>query len=610
MKLSTPFVRLPIHFDTARLQYELSQFSEDEWASHPLNYKGNSAIRLISANGEENDDVVGEMMATPHLKRCEYLQQVFSSFESVLTRSRLMRLAPGEIVPPHCDINYHWINKTRIHIPIVTHSGVQFVCDGESVHMAEGEAWIFDNWRKHSVINNSPVTRVHLVLDTSGSTFFWDLVANGQTANFERPSQSALVPFVPGKGVSISTERFGMPKLMSKAEVSILSNAILDDLDNTKTDLSMARQSLIRLINGFVKGWEALWAIYGDESIGAPHFRFFVNRTAQELATLPEQLVLFSNGQSAKRIFELHVLKVAVSEKFIVSGTTSPSIVKGKVRDFFDRPVFIVAAPRSGSTLLFETLSCSSQLFTIGGESHSVFESVPSLKPGSPGGCESNRLNYAHAQPDVIHAVRSGFAASLKDREGNPLQIGDVERIRMLDKLPKNALRIPFLRKIFPDALFVFLHRDPWQSVGSMIDAWESGQWVTYPNIMAGSRRWSLLLPPDWSAMLDSPIEAICANQWKSANDFILADLEEVNADRQMRVSYQDLTRDPFSVVEQICAFSGLKFDRYLRDRVGATLPLSRYTRTPPNESKWRRYEKEILSVRHIFEGTWEKLQG
>ena len=47
----------------------------------------------------------------------------------------------------------------------------------------------------------------------------------------------------------------------------------------------------------------------------------------------------------------------------------------------FDRPVFILSPPRSGSTLLFETLARAPGVYTIGGESHRIFESVPTLHP-------------------------------------------------------------------------------------------------------------------------------------------------------------------------------------------------------------------------------------
>ena len=42
----------------------------------------------------------------------------------------------------------------------------------------------------------------------------------------------------------------------------------------------------------------------------------------------------------------------------------------------FDRPLIILAAPRSGSTLLFETLAESPGVWTVGGESHSFIEGI------------------------------------------------------------------------------------------------------------------------------------------------------------------------------------------------------------------------------------------
>ena len=51
--------------------------------------------------------------------------------------------------------------------------------------------------------------------------------------------------------------------------------------------------------------------------------------------------------------------------------------------ELFDRPVIILAAPRSGSTLLFETLAAAKDAWTIGGESHHVIEGLQSLNPNS-----------------------------------------------------------------------------------------------------------------------------------------------------------------------------------------------------------------------------------
>src|SRR5688572_12339293 len=83
----------------------------------------------------------------------------------------------------------------------------------------------------------------------------------------------------------------------------------------------------------------------------------------------------------------------------------------------FDRPVIILAAPRSGSTLLFETLSECADLWTIGGESHQVIESIPALNPAS-GKIDSNRLTAEHAAAPVAEMMRRRFARLLRDRDG------------------------------------------------------------------------------------------------------------------------------------------------------------------------------------------------
>lgn len=613
MKLPVPFIKLPIRFDVARLQQELEQFSGGpEWAAHPLNYKGNSAIRLISARGEENDDVAGEMMVTPHLQRCAYVRQVFSAFQSVLTRSRFMRLAPGDIVPPHCDINYHWLHRTRIHIPIVTHPDVRFLCDGEEVHMAAGEAWIFDNWRRHSVENRSDITRVHLVIDTAGSPYFWQMVAQGQTANFDQPaSLPPLFAFDANAKPDIATERFGTQPLMPVSEVASLCRDIANDLDPGAAPQGPAiAAALAATLDAFSRSWEALWRIYGQEKTGLQYYRALIQQTRAHLGAWPDQVTMRSNGQSALNIFEVQVLGVAIGDKYLVKAGTSSVQVRGKTRDFFDRPLFIVAAPRSGSTLLFETLACASQLQTIGGESHAVFETIDALNPALPGGPQSNRLTATHATPDVAQRIKINFASGLRDREGNPLAIGDLDRIRLLDKLPKNSLRIPFLQAIFPDALFVYLYRDPWQSISSMLEAWKSGNWVTYPKINAAGLPWSLLLTPEWKEMQDGPLEAVCARQWASSNAHILDDLAGLHGDRHFTVDYDSLLRDPKRVVGDICDFANIGFDRYLRERVAAALPQSRYTQTAPKADKWRSNEAQIQAVDALFRPTWERIQA
>lgn len=171
----------------------------------------------------------------------------------------------------------------------------------------------------------------------------------------------------------------------------------------------------------------------------------------------------------------------------------------------FDRPVFIVSTPRSGSTLLFETLSRAPDVYTIGGESHRLIESIPQLNIRTRDHA-SSRLLAQDAVPEVVDQLRQRFHASMRDRDGAALASGH-GRFRMLEKTPKNSLRIPFLLKAFPEAHFVFLYRDPRQVLASMMEAWMSGRFKTCAGLPGWPLPyWSLLLTPRWQALAGKPL--------------------------------------------------------------------------------------------------------
>ena len=100
MKLPHPFYRFPLLFDAQRLQEELQQVAPTEWISHPQRYQGNDALILISVLGQDNHKTNGAMRPTKRLQKLPYLQQVIEYFNTVIGRTRLMRLAPRTKV--HC----------------------------------------------------------------------------------------------------------------------------------------------------------------------------------------------------------------------------------------------------------------------------------------------------------------------------------------------------------------------------------------------------------------------------------------------------------------------------------------------------------------------------
>jgi hypothetical protein len=319
MKLETEFVKLPLLFDAERLKEEIVQFSEDEWMAHTTGYAGNLSIPLISLDGEFNDAMHGPMKATSALDRCEYIQQIMTSFDEVFGRSRLMRLEPGHEVPPHIDVNYHWYNRVRIHIPITTTEDVLFYCNDQHVHMAAGECWIFNSWLEHTVKNNSDRTRVHLVLDTAGSTRFWDLVERGDwpfKVGQQPVSEPKLVQHVPNNPTRIRTETFNVPLVQGPGELENLIKDLADDIDCSNDSEVKGAQVFVEQTKNFIRAWREVWSEHGMMPSGWPRYHDLSNKIDEAVFAISPELVLESNGIELAQAFRSLVLSSAINEEF------------------------------------------------------------------------------------------------------------------------------------------------------------------------------------------------------------------------------------------------------------------------------------------------------
>ncbi len=622
MKLDVPFVQLPLAFDAERMLAEIDALGEEAWRPHPQGYEGNSALPLISTHGDPDDDsVAGVMRATPYLARCPTLVAALGALDAVWGRSRLMRLSGHAEVPAHADLSYYWRERVRVHVPILTQPTVRFICGEAEVHMAPGECWIFDTWRRHRVINDAARQRIHLVADTVGSERFWDIASGGRVPGRPVPGWHAS----PSNGGAVAPddlayESVNMPTVMSPWELrDHLAFLIGESAPHPQLDI--ARQFCVRL--GHV--WLGLWARHGDARDAWPLYRAALDPFAKAMMEVTRPITL-RNGSPFLSALGPMVLRAALADGKAAGGQRdagpdadavgpgnagggvpatragSAGDVSSRVDSRFDRPIFIVSAPRSGSTLLFETLARAPGLYTVGGESHGRIEKLPALHPAAQG-FQSNRLDAAAATPELVAALRQRFLEALRDRDGNAAPVG---RLRMLEKTPKNALRIPFLRRVFPEARFIFLHRDPREVIASMIDAWQSGQFRTYPQLPDWSGPdWSLLLVPGWRELRGRPLPEIVAHQWEAVTSSLLDDLGEVPADRRSLIRHDAFVADPQTEVKRLCDELDLRWDVELP----AELPLSRHTLTAPVPDKWRRHERDIESIWAVVRETAMRVQ-
>jgi uncharacterized protein (TIGR03032 family) len=576
------------------LAAEINALEPEVWRPHPQGFPGNWALPLVSRNGVPDDDAAhGPMLPTPHLQRLPYTRRVIASLGAVVGRTRLMRLEAESEATPHVDVHAYWLEHLRVHVPVVTHPSVAFVVGETSAHMAPGETWVFDTWSRHSVLNPADAPRIHLVVDTVGSSTLWDLI--------ERPDRPPLEIAPDGEDTDIVFEAVNRSAVMSPWEIDQLLERVLAGL--TAAESGPLRAPLDRLR----RDWRGQWAAHGDGPQGRAGFERLIARALPELRPFAGKVPL-PNGQDAVETVMTSVLSAAVTHeptepaaarppapRRIPSPAAAPaprSVPPGtRIQD----PVIIVSPPRSGSTLLFEVLEGSPDLWSLGRESHGLIEGVPGLHPAERG-WSSNRLLREDATPDRVATLHARFLASVHDRDGHAPPPG--QGIRLLEKTPKNSLRIPFLTEAFPDARFILLYRDPIDAVASMLAGWRSGRFVTYRDLPGWQGLpWSYVLVPGWQELAGKPLVEIVAEQWCRTMTVLLDDLEELPADQWCVAAYGPLVKDPQAEILRLCRALDLRWDKEL----SAPLPLSSTTLTPPDERKREEVADELATVADLL---------
>lgn len=296
-----------------------------------------------------------------------------------------------------------------------------------------------------------------------------------------------------------------------------------------------------------------------------------------------------------------------------------------------ERPVIVLAAPRSGSSLLFAVLSAHPELWSLYRESNQLLEGPfhPSHR-----GWSSNLLEAVDLTPELGQELLRRFFHEAGNLERLPFgrrfplrgrgrrkiarSIALASRpikhapIRLVEKSPRNTLRISFLRALFPDARFLHLVRDPRGNIASLYRAWQTvGRYKTYPlpdsfriEGYAGSH-WSFLLQPGWRTLNGSPLIDVCADQWRSCNEHCLEGLAQLGQNLSLRVRYEDLIRQPAGTLADIARWADIDPRPFMR--FSLRLPVIQ-AQEPPEPGKWRSLESQLDRVLPGLEGTARRL--
>jgi len=390
-----------------------------------------------------------------------------------------------------------------------------------------------------------------------------------------------------------------MEKILSPLEVKLLIQQISEGgcLKSLSTVDKVAQDALFE---NFLKRWQITYERFQQNPVGELYYRdellYFKEEVLAKIrkylstegidrqAALAIEFMLYPQGavQSQKKRW---VYKRKIQKTQLLKPSQLPK---------FDRPLFIVSAPRSGSSLLFENLSKFEEIWSIGQESHKIEMDISYLHPKAHD-YKSNRLTDAPLE--VATAVRHWFAERLQNRNKNRYtQIENPpKKIRFLEKTPKNSLRIPFLKKVFPQARFIFLYRDPLENISSLLEFWRSNYYLTYKEMPRWPHKeWYALLPPNWESLKNSPLAEIATYQWRMANQTILNDLSELPKNEACFVTYKDLIEQPRKTFQRLSLFAELEWNDEINQLFSQPLSLSTMVISPPVTNKWRKHEVEI----------------
>ena len=575
MKLGSALVRLPLTVDPERLRAEIEALPEGGWRPGP---EAAATVRpLLAPTGEGAADG-GVIHQTGELERSEYLRQVLAGLETVLGRAWLVRVEAGAEAVVHAQPDRYWAERVLVHVPISASSEIEADCGGDAAGLAGGEVWAGNGWRRHRLGNPGEKPCVLLLVGTVGSGRFW-------TRLEAEDGSSETIEYRAGAPISLETERSPQTVVMPPWEQEQLIALTLEGLGSA-ADGDPGAEELRRRLHAFGRDWHATWARHGPGQSGWPAYRRLLDQLERGIAPLEGKLRLGTGADAVEAVRET-LIRPGLNLGVIESARAG-----GRRPRRFERPIFIVAPPRSGHGLLFEALGRSPSAWAIRRASHPIIERVDALHPGNLG-WDSNRLTATDSSPQVAEQLSSAFAAEIRNREGESPP-ADATGLRLLEKTDKNALRVPFFNAVFPDAVFVYVHRDPRESLTEMAAAWESKRFVSYPQLPDWpGPPWSLLLTPEWRKLAGKPLAEIVAEQWAMATRVLLADLEKLPADRWCVVDYEALINDPQPEVERLCDFAGIEWD----EQLPSPLPADAHAVEPPDPERRKASQAEIEAV-------------
>jgi len=226
------------------------------------------------------------------------------------------------------------------------------------------------------------------------------------------------------------------------------------------------------------------------------------------------------------------------------------------VADPLARPIFVVSPPRGGGRLLGRALGAVPGFWTAADGPGRLLAGVPKLEPAD--GARAGRLEAGDCRAGVAERLRETLLEQLRARE-HPS--GPIAAPRMFDASPRSALMVPFLDAVFPDAAFVYVHRQPADALAESLTFWRAGRARTYASLPGWSGHpWSFLLVPGWRELAGLPLGEVVTEQWVRTMRTLVEDLERLAPERWCVAEHDALRQAPASELKRLLHFLGVEW--------------------------------------------------
>lgn len=185
------FAQLNLSFDIQALQTDVNSLLELQWIEHVNvnDYQGDWNILALRCPAQYYDqhailqsfavEQLAQWTNLPALQRSDNISELIGQLQCEVGAVRLMRLKSNAYIKPHRDKGLAMeYGEARLHLPIYSDKGVEFVVNDKKVPMQMGELWYINADQTHWVRNNGEQDRINLVIDCKVNAWLRRLILN------------------------------------------------------------------------------------------------------------------------------------------------------------------------------------------------------------------------------------------------------------------------------------------------------------------------------------------------------------------------------------------------------------------------------------------------